>query len=81
MAEPTVIDTAHIVCHGVGVTIRCPSVRLSACSMLHHSSGMAWVCCCGPSGREISIDSGGRPAARRSAANASSVKFIANVGG
>jgi len=29
MAEPTVIDTAHIVCHGVDVTIQCPSVCLS----------------------------------------------------
>jgi len=40
MAEPIVIDTAHIVCHGVGVTIRCPSVRLSVC--LSHPAPQPW---------------------------------------
>jgi len=59
-----------LVYDGVYVTVRCPSVRLtvhlsvclSVCPILLRSRGVRRVCCCGPDGRQISIDGGGRPA-------------------
>jgi len=43
-------------------------VRLCVClsiPSIDRSSGVRRVCCWAPGGQEISIDSGGRPAARR----------------
>jgi len=71
------IDTARIVCGMQGLRNGTVSVRPSVClSHLSIAAGRARrVCCCGPGGREMSIDRGGRPpstaAARRSASNAS----------
>jgi len=46
----------------VYVTVRCPSVCPSVSVVDHHSS-VRRVCCWAPLGQEVSIDSGGHPAA------------------
>jgi len=74
------IDTARIVCGSVYVTVRCPSVRLSA--YLSHLSTAACRRCRGFAGRGYRsiATADGTTAVRRSAANASSVTLSANVG-
>jgi len=76
----------------VYVTAWCPSARLSVClsvPSIGRCSSLRRVCCWAPRGQEISIDGGRRwaprsnsaAAARRSAANASSVAFTTGVKG
>ena len=89
-----VIDTARIVCDRVCVTIRCPSVgfaRLSVCvshfapEQRRAARLLLWARRAGNIDRQWRVPSSSgataRAAARRSAANASSVTFIADVGG
>jgi len=65
---------------GVCETVQCPSVCLSV--TLAHCSSVRRVYCCGPGGWPISIDccTAGAAAARRSAVNAGSATFTADVG-
>ena len=51
----SIFDIARIVCGRVCVMVLCPPVPCVNCS-----SSMWQVCCCGPGGQAILIDSGGR---------------------
>ena len=84
------IDTAHIVCCSVCVSVWCLSVPFASCSSVQR------LCCCGPHRQAILINccraclQHTRPAfspypqqhgSQHSAANASSVVFAATSGG
>ena len=81
MAKHTEIDTAHIVCHGVGVTIRCPSVCPSLClphvaPQPRHAMGLLlWARWAGDINQQRRVPSS------NSATDADSVTFTAAVAG
>ena len=73
-----VVNTAHIV--RAAASMKRSGVRLSVC-VIHPRHGVLQVCCCGPSEQQISVDSGGLPAARRSVANTSNITLRSEVRG